>query len=271
MTRQDEDSYRRGRSPFRPPARRPLPSWLVLVSERLRGYGGACSGGTPAGRGHRRRPGPARGHGLRGAGRADRRRRPLHPAPARGRLRKLVGITPEAEAPAHAGRRGPPGRRVPRPDRGRRGRVPGRAARPALAPTAVPPPAGPPTVKLPDADLGDGLALLPAALGIFFVSCSDEILTARSFAGRRGEHIRANTELGGDGRGQSGRRLHPGVPDRGQRARTAVNDQMGVRSQLSGLLAAGVIALVPLFLTAPWSTCPRRPLARSSWPPGSAS
>ena len=62
-----------------------------------------------------------------------------------------------------------------------------------------------------------------------------------------------------------------GFPIGASGARTAVNDQMGVRSQLSGLLAAGVIALVLLFLTAPRSICPRRPLARSSWPPGSAS
>jgi Sulfate permease family len=46
MTRQDEDSYRRGRSPFRPPARRPLLARLVPVSERLRGTAVARSGAT---------------------------------------------------------------------------------------------------------------------------------------------------------------------------------------------------------------------------------
>jgi MFS superfamily sulfate permease-like transporter len=43
--------------------------------------------------------------------------------------------------------------------------------------------------------LGDLLALVPAALGIFFVSFSDEILTARSFAGHHGQHVAADTEL----------------------------------------------------------------------------
>jgi MFS superfamily sulfate permease-like transporter len=50
-------------------------------------------------------------------------------------------------------------------------------------------------LALPSAPLGDLLALVPAALGIFFVSVSDEILIARAFAGRHGQHVRADTEL----------------------------------------------------------------------------
>ncbi|MDQ3894055.1 MAG: hypothetical protein M3292_05235 [Actinomycetota bacterium] len=36
---------------------------------------------------------------------------------------------------------------------------------------------------------------MPAAVGIFAVSFADEILTARSFAGKRGQHVRAWQEL----------------------------------------------------------------------------
>jgi len=61
-------------------------------------------------------------------------------------------------------------------------------------------PSGLPAVALPSAHLGDLLALVPAALGIFVVSFSDEILTARSFAGRHHQHVRADTELAAMGR-----------------------------------------------------------------------
>jgi MFS superfamily sulfate permease-like transporter len=49
-------------------------------------------------------------------------------------------------------------------------------------------PPGLPGIELPSLHLTDVLALLPAALGIFFVSFSDEILTARSFGLRRDPH-----------------------------------------------------------------------------------
>ena len=97
------------------------------------------------------------------------------------------------------------------------------------------------------------------------------MISARSFAGRRGEDVRPDTELGAMGAASLAAGISQGFPIGASGARTAVNDQMGVRSQLSGLLAAGVIALVLVFLTAPMAYLPRRSLARSSWPPGSAS
>ena len=54
---------------------------------------------------------------------------------------------------------------------------------------------GLPGLEFPTAPLGDLLALVPAALGTFSVSFSDEILTARSFAGHHGQHVRADAEL----------------------------------------------------------------------------
>ena len=98
--------------------------------------------------------------------------------------------------------------------------------------------------------------LYPAALGIFFVSFSDEILVARSFAGRRGQHVRADAELTGLGAASLAASIGQGIPIGASGSRTAVNDQMGGRTQFSGLLAAGVIALVLLFLTAPMQYLP---------------
>ena len=121
-------------------------------------------------------------------------------------------------------------------------------------------PSGLPSVRLPDVNLGDSLALLPAALGIFFVSYSDEILVARSYAGRRGEHVRADAELGAMGAASLAAGITQGFPIGASGSRTAVNDQMGARSQLSGLLSAVVIGLVLLFLTTPMEYLPKATL-----------
>ena len=121
-------------------------------------------------------------------------------------------------------------------------------------------PSGLPSVKLPGTGLEDALTLLPAALGIFFVSYSDEILVARSFAGRHGEHVRADTELSAMGAASLAAGITQGFPIGASGSRTTVNDQMGARSQLSGLLAAAVIALVLLFLTAPMEYLPKATL-----------
>ena len=54
---------------------------------------------------------------------------------------------------------------------------------------------GLPRPTLPTPPLDDVVTLVPAAFGLFLVSFADEILTARAFAGKRGEHVRASQEL----------------------------------------------------------------------------
>ena len=54
-----------------------------------------------------------------------------------------------------------------------------------------PVPGGLPRPTIPTPRLADVLELVPAALGVFLVSFADEILTARAFAGRHNEHVRA--------------------------------------------------------------------------------
>jgi SulP family sulfate permease len=121
-------------------------------------------------------------------------------------------------------------------------------------------PAGLPGLELPTAPLGDLLALVPAALGIFLVSFSDEILTARSFAGHHGQHVRADTELAAMGAANLAAGITQGFPIGASGSRTAVNDQMGARTQLAGLLAAAAIAVVLLFLTEPMQYLPKATL-----------
>ncbi len=121
-------------------------------------------------------------------------------------------------------------------------------------------PSGLPSIELPDLRPRDIFSLLPAALGIFFVGFSGQILAARSFAGRHQQHIHANTELVAMGAANLVAGISQGMPIAASDSRTAVNDQMGARTQISGLLAAGVIALVLLFLTGPIQYLPKATL-----------
>ena len=108
-----------------------------------------------------------------------------------------------------------------------------------------------PSVELPGLRASDIITLLPAAVGIFVVGFSSQILTARSFAGRHGQHIDANTELVAMGAANLVAGISQGLPVGASDSRTAINDQMGARTQVSGLITAVVIALVLLFLTRP--------------------
>jgi sulfate permease, SulP family len=117
-----------------------------------------------------------------------------------------------------------------------------------------------PSLAIPSVQLDDALSLLPGALGIFLVTFSDEILTARSFAGRHGQHVRADQELAAMGIADLAAGFTQAFPIGASGSRTAVNDQMGSRTQLSGLLGAGAIALVLLFLTEPMQYLPKATL-----------
>jgi high affinity sulfate transporter 1 len=118
-------------------------------------------------------------------------------------------------------------------------------------------PSGLPGFSVPNLHLRAVLDILPAALGIFVVSFSDEILTARSFAGRRGQHVRADAELAAMGASNLAASITHGFPIGASGSRTAVNDQIGGRTQFAGLMAAGVVAVVLLFLTAPMQYLPK--------------
>jgi len=115
---------------------------------------------------------------------------------------------------------------------------------------------GLPHFAWPDVSRDDVVALLPAALGIFAVGYADAILTARSFAGRHNESVDANQELLALGAANAAAGVTQAFPVGASGSRTAVNDQMGGKTQLVGVFAAGVIALVLLFLTAPVEQLP---------------
>jgi MFS superfamily sulfate permease-like transporter len=117
-------------------------------------------------------------------------------------------------------------------------------------------PAGLPRLDWPGVSLSDSAQLLTAALGIFAVGYADAILTARSFAGRHDQHVDANQELLALGAANAAAGVTQAFPVGASGSRTAVSDQMGGKTQLVGLIAAGVVAVVLVLLTEPVEQLP---------------
>jgi sulfate permease, SulP family len=117
--------------------------------------------------------------------------------------------------------------------------------------TTGPVPSGLPSLEVPDLSPGDVGSLVGAALAVFLVAFSDSILISRSFAARHHEVVDANQELLAFGVAQVAAGVTQGIPVGTSGSRTAVNDDMGATSQVSGLTAAGTVAAILLFFTAP--------------------
>ena len=112
-------------------------------------------------------------------------------------------------------------------------------------------PSGLPSIQVPDVSTSDLATLAAAAVAVFLVAFSDSILTSRSFAARHQETVDANQELLAFGVVQLAAGVSQGIPVGTSGSRTAVNDDMGASSQVSGFAAAGTIAVILLFLTGP--------------------
>jgi high affinity sulfate transporter 1 len=112
-------------------------------------------------------------------------------------------------------------------------------------------PAGLPSFALPSPAWQDIVKLIPAAVGIFLVAFSDEILTARSFAGKHNQHVRGSQELLAMCAANTAAGFTQGFSVGASGSRTAVNDGMGARSQVAGVVAAATVLVVLLVLTEP--------------------
>lgn len=109
-------------------------------------------------------------------------------------------------------------------------------------------PAGLPAPRLPDVSWDDLAGLVGPALGIALVGYSDNVLTGRAFAARRGEVIDANQELLALGAANAGAGLFQGFPVSSSGSRTVLGDAVGSRTQLAGLISLVTVVLVLLFL-----------------------
>jgi SulP family sulfate permease len=109
-------------------------------------------------------------------------------------------------------------------------------------------PGGVPAPGLPDVGTADLMAMLAPALGIAFVGYTDNILTGRGFASRRGETIDPQRELLALGAANVGAGLLHGFPVSSSGSRTAIAAAVGGRTQLAGLMtvACNLLALLTL-------------------------
>jgi sulfate permease, SulP family len=86
-------------------------------------------------------------------------------------------------------------------------------------------------------------------LALTILIYADEVLTARVFAAKHGQKIDANQEFVAIGMANIGAGFLTGFPAATSASRTAVNDQMGGKSQWVGLIAAALTIIFLLFFT----------------------
>jgi high affinity sulfate transporter 1 len=110
-------------------------------------------------------------------------------------------------------------------------------------------PQGLPTFTIPMVGVSDLALLFAGAAGIALVALADTISTATSFADRRDEEVDGNREMIGIGTANIGAGLFQGFPVSTSGSRTAVSEQAGSRSQVTGVVGAVVIAFVLVFAT----------------------
>ena len=122
-------------------------------------------------------------------------------------------------------------------------------------------PQGVPTPTLPWTKWSDVGPLLVGAVGITMVSLTDTIATASSFASRHGDEVRPDQEMVGIGTSNIAAGFFQGFAVSVSGSRTAVADQSGARSQLTGVVGAGLVVVLLLFLNGLLSDLPQTALA----------
>ena len=122
-------------------------------------------------------------------------------------------------------------------------------------------PQGLPPPQFPSVALSDIGVLLAAAIGITLVSLADTIATSTSFAARRGDEVDASQEMIGIGAANAFAGLFQGFPVSTSGSRTAVAEQGGAKSQVTGLVGAALVAIMLLFLPGLLANLPNSALA----------
>jgi high affinity sulfate transporter 1 len=110
-------------------------------------------------------------------------------------------------------------------------------------------PQGFPPFTVPAVSWGDLPPLLIGAFAIAVVALADTMSTASAFAARRGERVRGNQEMVGIGAANIAAGFFQGFPVSTSGSRTAVAEQAGSRSQVTGIVGAAMITVVLVFAT----------------------
>jgi high affinity sulfate transporter 1 len=122
-------------------------------------------------------------------------------------------------------------------------------------------PQGLPSLTIPHVGWSDLLPLIGGALGIALVALADTISTASAFAERQGDEVDGNREMVGLGAANLAAGLFQGFPVSTSGSRTAVAEQSGSKTQVTGLVGAGVITLMLLLLPGLLQNLPQPTLA----------
>jgi high affinity sulfate transporter 1 len=109
-------------------------------------------------------------------------------------------------------------------------------------------PQGFPRPSLPVIEWSTLPVLLATAFGISLVAIGDTISTSVGFAARRGYKVDSNQELIGIGSANLLASMFQGFPVSTSGSRTAVAEQSGAKSQLTGLVAAGAVLAMLVFV-----------------------
>jgi high affinity sulfate transporter 1 len=120
-------------------------------------------------------------------------------------------------------------------------------------------PKGFPPLTLPHAT--DLPLLIAGAVGIVLVALTDTISTSSAFAARTGQEVNGNGEMIGIGAANLAAGFFQGFPVSTSGSRTAVAEQAGAKSQVTGVVGAAAIILVLLFVPGLLRNLPQPTLA----------
>jgi high affinity sulfate transporter 1 len=124
-----------------------------------------------------------------------------------------------------------------------------------------PVPEGLPQLGLPDVHPEDLNALLPLAMACFLLGAVETTAIGRMFARKHRYRLDANQEFLALAASNLGAAFGRGFPVSGGMSQSLVNEGGGARTSLSGLVAAGIVLLVALFLSGLLRDLPKPVLA----------
>jgi MFS superfamily sulfate permease-like transporter len=122
-------------------------------------------------------------------------------------------------------------------------------------------PRGLPMPGLPAVDWSDVNDLLPLALACFMLGAVETAAIGRMFCAKHGGRFDGNQELLALAAANLAAGLGRSFPVSGGMSQSLVNESAGARTPLSGLIAAGIILLVTLFLSGLLHDLPQPALA----------
>ncbi len=122
-------------------------------------------------------------------------------------------------------------------------------------------PKGFPAPSFPSVKVSDMPLLVATALGMSLLAIGDTISTSTGFAARRGDEVDGNQELVGIGSANLLAGIFQGFPISTSGSRTAVAEQSGAKTQLTGVVAALAVLTMLLFIPGLVRNLPQSALA----------